>query len=200
MNSVCLELKAWEGRWSAASWGSRETNVSVTAGPLCCWVLNNSQGPCWPIQSHLHDTMGSQGTIRGASLGQWEVMVVSQKVQPSGVCGVPDPAACQRAFRATSDLLPWRSATLIGIQFASCAGAALAPSCVLCLRGWCFVRAQFNLAALSPLCRDVCLDLKKALGLNPGFLVGVCSVWNLGKSKMLLATWQVCVKKTSRGK
>ena len=31
------------------------------------------------------DAMGSQGTIRGASLGQWEVLV-SQKEQPSCMC------------------------------------------------------------------------------------------------------------------
>jgi len=48
--------------------------------------------------------------------------------------------------------------------FLSCSGAALALSCVVRFRGQGFVRAQFNLAALSPVCHEVCLDLKKAPG------------------------------------
>lgn len=72
----------------------------------------------------------SQGTIRGASPGQWDVLVF-QKEQPC----MPRVAICWQSFKATSDLLPPRASTLITLWLLGCGGAALARSCTGCLRG-----------------------------------------------------------------
>lgn len=150
----------------------RQTYVSVTVRLRAAEDSVIPEGVRWPVL-HLPDTMGSQGTIRGASLGQWEVIPKSPAASPQSHFR---PASLQVSHpRRPSAREPWwcspgtqlrvvleRTVLCQGTVHLGCSSSALS---------WCLSWPQ------------------KSPRFKPR--ISGCLVWNLGKSKMLLATWQV---------